>query len=144
MTFQNTVLVLSGIGVPPYSARGIEQTYEPIDQAADLERTVNGTLINLSDGTFDKLRSTITCDDQQAPALNGVWPGQTVTVDCVADLGYPTASGSPAYTVVPGSSYADGDFTFYRPRITMKVTGFSVKRDEWGAACGWTLELEEV
>ena len=93
---------------------------------------------------FRKYASTITCDDQQAPALDGVWPGLEVVVHCMATLSYKTVGGSPARDVVPGSSYEDGAFTFYRPKLTMRVLDFTIRYDEWAAAIGWTLHLEEV
>lgn len=138
----DTLLVLSGMGVAPYSARGLTQTLQPIAQAAQQRRTVNGALVDVSASQFQKYRSTITCTDQASPALEGVWPGAELVVDCVAELGYETMTGAPAREVV-ASREADG-FTFYRPRLTMLVTDFSVQTDEWGASVGWTLGLEEV
>lgn len=140
----STLLVLSGMGIPPYSARGLTQTLEPIDGAVDLRRTVNGALIDLSVAAFRKYKSTITCADQQAPALEGIWPGQQLIVNCVAELAYETMSAAPDRTVVGGSEREENGFTFYRPRLTMRVVGFSVSKDEWGAVNSWQLQLEEV
>lgn len=139
----DTLLTITGI-VTPYSARGLSQTLEPIAAAGVLRRTVNGTLVNLSDAVLRKYRSTITCDDMDVPALGGVWPGQQVTVGCVAELAYPTSGGSAERPVVAGSSRTEGDFTFYRPQLTMLIRGHTVNVDEYGAAVGWSLELEEV
>lgn len=139
-----TVLVLDGMGVPPYSARGIKQTLAPISAAQQVRRTVNGELLDFSSSQFRKYQSTITCTDQQAPALNGIWPGQVLTVDCIFELAYETMTGGADRTVVPGSSREEDDFTFYRPRLTMRVILFETNKDEYGADCGWTLELEEV
>lgn len=138
-----TLLVLAGVGVPPYSARGLEQTLVPIDQAISLARTVNGELVDLSSSAFRKYRSTINGNDQQVPAVDGVWPGAQVTVDCIVELAYPTG-GVAQRTVVPGSSRTANGFTFYRPRLTMLVTGFDVRLDEWDAVVGWSMDLEEV
>ena len=85
-----TVLTLSGVGVPPWSARGLTQTLEPIDAAAQLRRTVNGALRDFGYAPFRKYRSTISCADQEPPAVDGVWPGRTVTVGCVAELSFLT------------------------------------------------------
>jgi hypothetical protein len=138
------VLTLSGLGVPPYSARGANQTLEPIEAARQLRRTINGELIDLSRPEFRKYRSTISCADQQPPAVDGVWPGRVVTVDCISVLSYRTSGGTPARAVVPGSLYTEGDYTFYRPQLTMRVVSFSQDTDEYGAAVSWSLELEEV
>lgn len=139
-----TLLRLDPIGVPPYSARGITQSLDPIDQAVQLARNVNGTLVDLSDVNFRKYRSTISCTDQDQPALDGVWPGMILTVDCVIELSYLTAGGSPSRTVVSGSSRIEGSHTFYRPQLTMMVTAPQSTVDEWGAECSWSLSLEEV
>jgi hypothetical protein len=139
----DTLLALSGIGVPDYSARGLTQTLEPIEAAISLRRTINGGLKDLSFAQFRKYKSTISCHDQEPPAVDGVWPGHVVTVDCVAELSYP-ASGSPARTVVSGSARTEGAFMFYRPQLQMLVTGLSVNRDEYGAAVQWQMDLEEV
>ena len=63
------MLTLSGIGVPPYSARGASQTLEPIQASQQLRRTINGELIDISRAEFRKYRSTISCVDQQPPAV---------------------------------------------------------------------------
>jgi hypothetical protein len=144
MSDEDTLLVLSGMGVAPYSARGLTQTLEPIGAAGSMRRTINGELIDLSASQFRKYRSTITCSDMEAPALDGIWPGQVLTVDCVASLSYVTSGGSAERAVVPGSLKTNGSFTAYRPRLAMRVINHSEDVDEWGAVVGWTLELEEV
>jgi hypothetical protein len=136
-----TVLTLTGIGVPPYSARGLTQTLEPIEQAASLQRTINGVLHDLSLSAFRKYKSTITGSDQRPPACDGVWPGKLVEVDCIAELAY-SEGGTPERDAVGGSSVEDG-FVYYRPHLTMMVTGFQLSKDEWGAIIGWTMDLEE-
>lgn len=140
----NTLLVLSGAGVPPYSARGLQQTLQPIAAATQMRRTVNGALVDISAAQFRKYSSSITCSDQQAPALEGIWPGEELVVDCVAELAYPIMTGSPDREVVPGSSRDEDGFTFYRPRLTMLVVGFTEAKDEYGAVTSWQLDLEEV
>ena len=139
----DTLLVLTGIGIPDYSARGLTQTLEPIEAAVSLRRTVNGGLVNLSFAQFRKYKSTISCQDQEPPAVDGVWPGHLVTVDSVAELSY-ASGGSPARPVVTGSTRTEGPFVFYRPQLQMLVTNFSLNRDEYGAAVQWQMDLEEV
>lgn len=139
-----TLLVISGAGVQPYSARGLSQTLDPIGQATNARRTVNGALKDLSFDGFRKFKSTISCNDQTAPAFDGVWPGQTITVDCVKELCYKTAGGSPSRTVVSGSSRVEGDYTFYRPQITFMVMAYSASEEEYTASAPWSLTLEEV
>ena len=138
------VLTLSGIGVPPYSARGASQTLEPIASSQQLRRTINGELIDISRAEFRKYRSTISCVDQQPPAIDGVWPGRVLTVGCISELSYLTAGGAPARPLGSGSARTEGDYTFYRPSLTMRVAAFSQDTDEYGAVVSWSLQLEEV
>lgn len=137
-----TLLTLQGIGVPAYSARGLSQTLEPIAQAAKLKRTINGDLLDVSASQFQQYRSTITCQDQRPPAVDGVWPGKEVLVNCVEELCY-AEGGTPSRAVVPDSAFTEEGFTFYRPRLSMRVMSFSLTKDEYGAVNGWTMELEE-
>lgn len=141
---EETLLVLTGIGVAPYSARGLEQTLQPVTASGQLRRTINGTLTDLSEMQLRKFRSTISGNDQLSPALNGIWPGATVVVDCIGELAYPTGTGSPDRPVVAGSQRIEGAFTYYRPQLTMKVVDWQLREDEWGRQVGWSLELEEV
>jgi hypothetical protein len=140
----DTLLVLSSpMGVPLYSARGLKQTLAPIGADVPPRRTINGGLVDLSAPQFKKYASEIACEDQQAPALDGIWKGQQLTVDCVSELSYLTLGGTPQRTVVAGSSRTVGAFTFYRPQLAMRVMDFSTTTDEWGAQVGWKLSLEE-
>jgi hypothetical protein len=141
----DTILALDAIKFPTTgAARGITQTLEPIGASASFRRTINGDLIDLSMTQFQKYKSTISCTDQSLPTLDGIWPGAVVVVDCIQELAYVTAGGSPSRTVVTGSSRVDGSLTYYRPRLTMMVTSCPTTVDEWQASRGWTLELEET
>jgi hypothetical protein len=172
MPFENTVLALSGIGVPPYSARGLRQRLTPIGASTQLRRTINGTLRDFAGEQFRKYSSVIQGDDQQPPACDGVWPGRLVTVHCIAELAVadtetatalPSESSVPTDTsstdtelpseasesvlgrpAVPGSVRTETGFIFYRPILEMRVVGFDINRDEWGAQVGWSMDLEEV
>lgn len=137
-----TLLTLTGIGVAPYSARGLSQTLTPISQSSQLVRTINGELISIAAPQFRKYRSSISCNDQQAPTLAGIWPGMTVTVECVCELG--TGSGTPDRPAVSGSTYTDGGISYYRPVLEMRVVGFSQTKDEYGHQTSWQLDLEEI
>lgn len=145
MPTAKTILVLSApTGVPLYAAKGLTQTLEPIDQSSQLARDVNGVLVDLGLTQFRKYKSTISCSDIRTPLLDGVWPGMQVTVDCVRELNYLTAGGAPSRPVVAGSSRTEGDFTYYRPQLTMRITSFTTSEDEWGAVISWQLDLEEI
>jgi hypothetical protein len=140
---EGTLLVLSVGGVPLYSARDLEQTLEPIKAAASYRRTINGVLVDLSVTKFHKYESKIRCSDVEAPAIDGIFPGMTLDVDCVAELVFRTG-GSPSRTVVPGSARVVGSYTIYRPRLTMMVTGLQQRLSEYDHETKWELELEEV
>ena len=140
-----SLLVISApSGLPIYSARGLSQSLEPIEQSNQQGRTVNGALVDLSLAQFRKYKSSITCNDMRSPVIGGVWPGQTVTVECVAELNFYTSGGSAERNVVSGSSRTEGPLTYYRPQLVMRVTGFTVQHDEYRAAVSWTLQLEEL
>lgn len=141
----DTVLTITALGLPSYSTRGATQTLQPIEAARSMRRTVNGVLVDLSVSELRKYRSTIQCSDMRPPAFSGIWPGQTVVVDCISELAYEdTTDAAPERTVVTGSSRTEGSFVFYRPQLTMKVMDFRTDTDEYGAAVGWTIDLEEV
>lgn len=141
---EGTLLVLSSMGIPLYSARGLTQTLTPIEQAKNYRRDINGNLVDLSNDNFRKYSSTITCKDFNTPAIDGIYVGQVLTVSCVSELSYPTSGGSPMRSVVSGSSRTVGSFTFYRPIMNMMVIGYSTSTDEYMGEVSWQLDLEEV
>jgi hypothetical protein len=51
-------LQLYGVGVPPYSARGISQSLAPIAQAGNIVRAIAGNLLDLSYSPFRKYKSS--------------------------------------------------------------------------------------
>lgn len=140
----HTVLRMTGIGVPPYSARGLKQTLEPIGQASQMKRTVNGDLDDVSFEGFRKYKSTISGTDQQPPNFNGKWPGLTVIIDCIAELAYAHDDGeTPDRPVVPGSEFVEGAHTSFRPRLTMRIVNLTIQQDEYQRQVAWTCEVEE-
>jgi hypothetical protein len=143
----DTLLVITPNGIAPYSARGLTQTYTVIAAAVHLERAVNGQLVDLSAPQMRKYASKISCKDQQTPSFGGLYPGMQVVVDCVFELSYLTANGTGYQdrTPVEGSVYTNGDYTVYRPQLTMLVSKApEVEHDEWGREISWSLELEEL
>lgn len=141
---EGTLLVLSVGGIPLYSARDLDQSLEPIKAASNARRTINGLLVDLSVTQFQKYVSKITCSDVEAPALDGVFPGMTVTVDCVAELVFRTAGGTPSRPVVPGSERVVGNYTIYRPRLDMIVTNIEQRLSEYDHETRWEIGLEEI
>ena len=136
-----------GIFVNPYSARGLNQTLDPIIDnplGTQIRRDINGGLIDLTYDQFRKFKSVITCTDFQAPAFDGARQGMVVQVECAKELAYVTSGGSPSRTVVGGSSRVEGDFTYYRPSLTMMVISFQRSFAEWETGYQWSLELQEM
>lgn len=156
----DTILKLVGMGLPSYSARGIKQTLEPIGAAAQLRRTINGSLKDISDPLLRKYQSTISATDQRPPALELVWPGKVLEVWCVQELAVagtfdatttdvgtttePLPTGPFSRPAVPDSIRHEEGFTFYLPILTMRVAGLSTTTDEWAASVDWSISLEEV
>jgi hypothetical protein len=150
-----TLFNIVGIGVPPYSARGISEVLEPIQGSGQMFRDINGTLHNLGVTQFRKFQLSVTCTDMDSPALNGVWPGDTFTVHCQTEMSYPEGS-TPVRTPVTGSerigqrAEIDGGgpdgFRYYRPQLTMMVMSYQIgTADGWeDVGVNWQLQLQEV
>ena len=141
----DTLLIISGLGGFEYQARGLVQTLVPIAQSKQQVRTINGDLRDISNHVFRKYASEITCTDLNAPPFDGLFPGDTVDVECAVTLCYRNGNaGSPNKEQVSGSSYTRGNFTFYRPVLTMMVMEWSTGFEEWKSDYQWKLNLEEV
>lgn len=143
----DTILSISSFGNMLYQARGLSQTLEVISASVQLERTINGSLVDLSAAQFRKYASKITCpSDVNAPPIDGVFPGMQVTVECAVGLAFLTSGGNGPHhrTPVSGSQYTEGAYTFYRPELTMLVRNVETHFDEWKNVIGWSLDLEEV
>lgn len=147
-----TLLVLtplSGWDAPtlsPYSARGLTQTLELITSGGSqtwVKRDVNGVLRSMADTRFRKYKSTITCRDGVAPALDNAWIGIEVEVQCACELNFPTGA-IPARPVVSGSERTEGSVTFYRPALQMIILDIKNSFAEWQAQNDWSISLEEV
>lgn len=152
-TFENilpsssdTLLSISSFGHMIFQARGLSQTLEPIGEATQLERTVNGTLIDLSAPQFRKYESKITVPSEVYPTpIDGIFPGQQVDVQCAVSMAFITgALGFPKRPEVSGSSWSENGYTFYRPLLTMIIRKVETHFDEWKNIVGWSIELEEV
>lgn len=148
---EGTILTISGIDFPPWSARGLKQKLEVVGESKQLQRTVDGEMDDLSTSQFRKYRSTISCTDVDVPAIDGLFPGQEVVVDCIVELSYMEPGTPPedepgesaARPVVPGSVIVANGFVRYRPRLTMLVEDISIQRNEWQAETNWSVDLVE-
>lgn len=141
-----TLLVMSPIGVPLYSCRGLTQTLTPVSEAKPApRRTINGELRWLGLSQMQKYESVISCTDQDAPAFDGIWPGQAVLVNCVCELAY-VAGGSPGRTIVPGTTprTTEDNFVYYYPQIAFMVVDYNTSMEEWARDYQWQLSLREI
>jgi hypothetical protein len=142
----DTLLVITGMGIPLYSGRFLKASLKPVKEAAQIRRTVNGDAVDLSFAQFRKYNLKISFNDAESPALDTIWPGRQVTVQWPAELVYPTGqTGAPGRAVVSGTSVSDGNgFVHYRPQFTVLVQDYSTDFDEWGHEYVSALELVEV
>ena len=143
----DTILMISGLGFQ-YSARGLTQTLFPISQTKQQKRTIDGTLVDVSNPAMRKYGSKISCTDTDAPPLDGLWPG----MDChgavrhraqLPDLSEQRAA-VPGLPVVSGSLYTVGPLTLYRPELVMMIMDCPASFEEWKHDNGWSIDLEQV
>jgi hypothetical protein len=99
--------------------------------------------VDISAPQMRKYRLEVTGNDQAPPALDGLWVGMAVTVNCHVEIAYP-AGGSPERSPVSGSERTEGSYTYYRPQFTMMIVEHQIAREEWEQAVNWSLALEEV
>lgn len=140
---EGTILVLTGIGIPLWSARGLTQTLTIIPEANQVTRDINGNSMNLGQVQFQKYESKISCTDFRVPAIDGLWPGAEVTIDCVSELCYPLY-GQRQRDAVEGSERQEGEFIHYRPILQMVFLGFDTSTPEWDARVSWAMDFTEV
>src|SRR3954466_15693918 len=143
-TTDSTLLALDVMALSAYASRGLTQTIEPIDQGGDLRRTVNGELVNFGDAVFHKYRTTVSGKDQRPPSIDGIWPGQELTLHCVAELSFLSSGGTAQRYAVADSMREEGDLTFYRPTFDVMVTAITTSFDEFSADWSWSITFEEI
>lgn len=127
---------------PEGSARFVNGTIDPIDEAVSSRRTVNGTLRIQADPAFRKFRLTVSCTDAMLPALFGIDPRQVATV--WSPVAVRERGNSPSRTPVPGSLASQDGWIEYRPVLTGYLTTIpSLSESEWQSDANWSLVFEE-
>jgi hypothetical protein len=116
----NTDLVITGVALPDCATRGMVEEIGLIDQSRQLKRTVNGTLIDLSDTNFRKRKWRVSGRDLRAPNFSAVWPGMRVTITTATEM-----DNSPLI-------------------IVGMLADWSTSFNEWEAEMSWTMDVEEV
>jgi hypothetical protein len=152
------------------SARGCTQELTAIPQG-EFHRTINGDLIFVGN-PIHKYKSVIRCQDQSVIATEGFRVGDVVHVGCIQPLSQKIDPSEESITLtrvaVPNSVYVVKEnneeyprfssnsqmitlheqhgtlFAFFRPKLNMRVTSFTLTTDEWKMKAGWVLELDEV
>lgn len=79
--------------IPFYSARGCSQTLEPLHSVQTF-RTLKGDLISFTQESHLKYSSIIECKDIHPLALDGIWPGMSLFVECICLLITPQLTGN--------------------------------------------------
>lgn len=125
---ETTLLSITGIDLSAYSTRDITMQLEYIAQAAQVDRDINGSLIDLSEPQFRKYRVTITCTDVESPVLVGVHPGLPITVVCIPQLGLNKNTEDEQEVLT----------------LSCLVMPWSVSRQEYAGRTGWQIVAEEV
>lgn len=141
----SSLLSFAELALPPYSFRGITESFELIEQASQFRRDVNGNLHNVGADEFRLFRVTVQCRDQQSPGLDGVWPGRQLTMNCASEFSTEGATDSDGFErqAVPDSIRTEGDFIFYRPQLFVVVLSYRMEFEEWEAGIAWELVVEE-
>lgn len=133
------------LSLPFYSARGLTQTISPIKEKEQMERNINGWLVDLSLAQFEKYQSKITCTDMNAPTFDKVWQGNTCYIDCCTELPFATG-GTPGRPLATGSSVrSDGNGTsYYYPKLYVMIRNIQLEFPEYTYAKKWEVDVEEV
>jgi hypothetical protein len=117
----NTDLVVSGLSIPTCATRGLVEEIGVIEQSRQLKRTVNGTLVDLSDSNFRKRKWRVSGKDLRVPDFSSAWPGMAITITSTA-----TPMGSGHLTIVG------------------MLVDWTTSYDEWEASASWTMDVEEI
>lgn len=144
----DSLLTISVMGVTRFQMRNLTQTLEIASEATQMERTINGVMINLSPPQFQKYTTKISIPNEvEAPPIDGIFPGLIVVMQCAVQLVFPLSGGvisGPNRPVVSGSYYTANGYGFYRPELTMMIRTISEKFDEWGAKVSTDISADEV
>ena len=164
-------IILGIAGLPQERAKNCVQELFPVANG-EFKKSINGNLFFVETSNRQKYRSIISCSDLNSPIINKIWIGTQINVGCiqnlcqviqpgetVLDLVRPAVANSIRVTNCLGQSVLHSIlgnqillqkpnnqkfFVSFKPWLTMLVTNFSMKTNEWKMESGWTLELEEI
>ncbi len=164
-------IILGIAGLPQERSKNCVQELFPVVNG-EFKKSINGNLIFVETSNRQKYRSIISCSDLNSPIIDKIWIGTQINVGCiqnlcqviqpgetVLDLVRPAVANSIRVTNCSGQSVSHSVsknqillkkpndkkiFVSFRPWLTMLVTNFSMKTNEWKMESVWKLESEEI
>ena len=164
-------IILGISGLPQERAKKCVQELFPIANG-DFKKSINGNLLFVETSNRQKYRSIISCSDSLSPIIDKIWIGSQINIGCIQnlwqiirpgetilDLIRPAVSDSirvidklgqnvpysvSGKRILLKKSSPQKTFVSFRPWLTMLVTNFSMKTNEWEMESGWKLESEEI
>ena len=164
-------IILGIAGLPQERANNCIQELFPVANG-EFKKSINGNLLFVETSDRQKYQSIISCNDLCSPIIDKIWIGTQINVGCIQNLKQviypgktkmelirPAVAGSINVTDHRGQSVpfsvAENQillkkssnqkiFVSFKPWLTMMVTNFSMKTNEWTLECGWKLESEEI
>lgn len=168
-----TLLTISGVGLPPMSARGCTQELIPIPNG-EFRKTVNGALVFVKTSDYQRYRTIIKCSDMNCPAVGNIWMGSKVEIGCIQNIWQNADSSCHSIKLlkIPADNsvvvideqqrylkhildeesvvhilddnISGQIFISYRPKLDMLITDFRVETNEWELKTSWILCAEEI
>ncbi len=166
-----TVLSISSLGFPIFSARGCEQILEPISQDHQFFRNIDGDLI-FNGHSCKKYKTRIQCKDHYPPATDRLTIGDIVEVSCLSTLCQTYINIKQSLeielqkkavidsidvscdhqnipfelkgTTIFLPSVSGNVLVSYRPILTMRFLGYSFSTHEWDMTTEWSMTFEEM
>lgn len=128
---------------PDRSALFVKTSITKIEGATRYRRTVNGSLVNLSNPHFDKRMVSVSGTDKILPALAAIPSGSSVILHAatvVREVG-----AAPSKEFVPGSVWVapGGTYVEYRPIIRGRIDVQPMTETEWRSDADWSFEVLE-
>lgn len=168
-----TLIKLDLNALPTEASSNCTQELTPIN-AGELNRTINGELIYIGEENIAKFRSTIRGQDTLPIALDNLWRGKIIEVQCLQPLAQSVSTATSTVILarraaissvcawsnnikIPIINQQDNKVTFalpsqvssfivtYRPIMQMMIVDFGYVSHEWDMKQNsWYLDLEEV
>lgn len=164
-------IILGIAGLPQERTRNCVQELFPVANG-EFKKSINGNLIFVETSDRQKYRSIISCNDLNSSIIDKIWIGTQINIGCiqnlcqvirpgetVLDLIRPAVANSIRVINHLGQSVSHSVlgnqiilqkpndqkiFVSFKPWLTMLVTNFSMKTNEWKMENGWKLESEEI